>query len=88
MLNSKHLVSKETLQTDAGFVVAFVDFMFLKVMNCLKPYANARAECLYFKCTRKKELNSCRECPEFPCKKHYGQTAVYAKMPLDSKNNE
>lgn len=46
-------------------------------------------DCPYLKCLDSdKELNCCGECLEFPCDKHYGPMAVYARKYLDWKKHE
>jgi len=59
-----------------------------KCKGCLNLYANKEAKCPYHKCVTNKEINSCGECREFPCEKHYGPMAVYTKMFLDWKKQE
>jgi len=59
-----------------------------KCEGCLKLYANKEAKCPYYKCVENREINSCGECQEFPCERHYGPMAVYAKMFLDWKKQE
>ena len=45
-------------------------------------------KCPYYKCVETKKIGSCGECQEFPCDKHYGQMAVYAKKFLNWKKQE
>lgn len=56
--------------------------------GCLSIYADEEAKCPYYKCVENKGLDFCGECKEFPCEKHYGAMAVYAKAFLDWKKEE
>jgi len=46
-------------------------------------------KCSIYKCVDERNLNSCGECPEFPCELHYHEkTAVYARDYLNWKRRE
>jgi len=46
-------------------------------------------KCSIYKCVNERNLNSCGECPEFPCKLHFHEkTAVYARGYLNWKRRE
>jgi len=59
-----------------------------KCRGYLNIHANEETTCPYYKCVENREINSCGECQEFPCEKHYGPMAVYAKKFLDWKKQE
>lgn len=63
-------------------------YILKKCKGCLNIYAREEAKCPYYKCVENKGINSCGECQEFPCEKHYGSMAVYAKLFLDWKKQE
>jgi len=54
--------------------------------NC-KGCSGEEHECPYIKCTDMLG-SSCGECGKFPCERHYGPMAVYAKLYLDWKKQE
>ena len=60
----------------------------LYVLKRCERCSNEEGKCPYYKCVENKAINSCGECQEFPCEKHYGPMAVYTKKFLDWKKQE
>lgn len=60
----------------------------LYVLKRCKGCSNEEIRCPYLKCVEDKGINSCGEYQGFPCEKHYGPMAVYAKRVLDWKKQE
>jgi len=66
------------------FIAVLVDFVLKKCKGC----SVEEAKCPYYKCVENKGIDSCGECQDFPCEKHYGPMAVYAEKFLDWKKQE
>jgi len=60
----------------------------LFVLKKCEGCSNEEVKCPYYKCVENKAINSCGECQEFPCEKHYGPMAVYAEKFLNWKRQE
>jgi len=60
----------------------------LYVLKKCKGCSGEEAKCPYYKCVENKGIDSCGECQDFPCEKHYGPMAVYAEKFLDWKKQE
>jgi len=63
-------------------------YILKKCKGCLNIYADEEAKCPYYKCLGNKTIDSCGECQKFPCERHYGPMAVFAKVFLDWKRQE
>jgi hypothetical protein len=50
----------------------------------LRKTRENRKGCVFFECTKSKDVKCCFQCKEFPCKTHYDpKEAVYTKQALD-----
>jgi hypothetical protein len=43
-----------------------------KCSGCSSLCADKESKCPYYKCVQEKGIDSCGECQEFPCERHYG----------------
>ena len=78
------LGSAKDLVGKCGIYCGACRLYFMK--NC-KGCSGEEHKCPYSKCVDMLG-NSCGECQKFPCEKHYGPMAVYAKLYLDWKRQE